>query len=493
MSLPTGTVTFLMTDVEGSTKLWEKYPERMRTVMSRHDSIATDVIGRSGGTLIKSRGEGDSLFIVFGRSSDAVAAALDLQRSLVAEPWPEETPVRVRMALHTGEADLREGDYYGQTVNRCARLRAIGHGKQVLLSSSAAQLARSALPVGAELLEHGQHGLRDIEGTEEVFQLLHPELPADFPRLRSTHPTNLPRQLTTFIGREKEIAEVRHLLLASVPLLTLTGSGGCGKTRLGIEAAGEMLTEYEDGVFLVELAALSDPALVPQTAAAAVGVREEPGRPILQTLTDFLREKRLLLLLDNCEHLLDACAQLAETLLKNSPKLQILASSREGLSIDGETSYRIPSLSMPEMKSNVTAGEIADFEAVRLFQERARAAQSTFTLTDQNASAVAQLCVRLDGIPLAIELAAARVKALSVEQIAARLDDRFRLLTGGSRTALPRQQTLRAMIDWSYDLLTPKEQTLLRRLAVFAGGWTLEAAEKVCADDVGGELVANHG
>lgn len=486
MNLPTGTVTFLMTDVEGSTKLWESYPERMRAVLARHDAIAADVIARHEGLLIKSRGEGDSLFTVFNRASDAVAAALELQLALIAEPWPAETLIGVRVALHTGEADLREGDYYGSTVNRCARLRAIGHGKQVLLSSSTAQLARGTLPRGASLLEHGHHRLRDIEGTEDVAQLIHPDLPHDFPPLRSTHATNLPRQLTSFVGREKEIAEVRRLL-ATVPLLTLTGSGGCGKTRLAIEAAGEVLTEYQDGVFLVELAALSDPALVPQTTAAALGVREEPGRPIVQTLVDHLREKRLLLLLDNCEHLLDASAQLADTLLKSCAKLQILASSREGLGISGETSYRIPSLSMPSFASpqqTVAAKDIEGYEAVKLFIERAKAAQPSFTLSDQNASAVAQLCVRLDGIPLAIELAAARVKALSVEQIAARLDDRFRLLTGGSRTALPRQQTLRAMIDWSYDLLTPKEQTLLRRLSVFAGGWTLEAAEKVCADDV---------
>jgi class 3 adenylate cyclase len=483
LNLPTGTVTFLMTDVEGSTKLWERFPDQMRAVMARHDAIASEVIARNNGLLLKSRGEGDSLFTVFDRASDAVAAALDLQQTLLTEPWPPSIPIKVRVALHTGEADLREGDYYGSTVNRCARLRGIGHGQQVLLSSSTAQLARPTLPEGAGLLEHGHHQLRDIEGTEEVSQLLHPKLPTDFPPLRSTHATNLPRQLTSFVGREKEIAEVRRLL-GTAPLLTLTGSGGCGKTRLAIEVAGEVLTEYQDGVFLVELAALADPALVPQTTAAALGVREEPGRPILQTLVDHLKEKRLLLLLDNCEHLLDASAQLADTLLRSCAKLQILASSREGLGISGETSYRIPSLSMPEPKPTVTADEIHDYEAIRLFEERARAAQPSFSVNDQNAPSVAQLCVRLDGIPLAIELAAARVKALSVEQIAARLDDRFRLLTGGSRTALPRQQTLRAMIDWSYDLLTPKEQTLLRRLSVFAGGWTLEAAEKVCADDV---------
>jgi predicted ATPase len=290
--------------------------------------------------------------------------------------------------------------------------------------------------------------------------------------------------VTSFIGRDKEIEEVKRLL-ETTRLLTVTGSGGAGKTRLGLQVASDLLDDTEwDGIWFVELASLADPSLVPQAAASALGVREEPGRPLIQTLTDYIQPRKILLILDNCEHLLDACAHFADTLLKSCPKLRILASSREGLGITGETTYRIPSLSVPDQKKSPTAESIAGFESVKLFVERSQSAQPGFSVTDQNAAAVSQLCVRLDGIPLALELAAARVKAMSVEQIASRLDDRFRLLTGGSRTALPRQQTLRAMIDWSYDLLSEKEKTLLNRLSVFAGGWTLEAAEKVCSDPV---------
>jgi class 3 adenylate cyclase len=482
MSLPTGTVTFLLTDVEGSTKLWEDHPEEMRTALARHDGIASAIVAAHEGVVIKSRGEGDSLFTVFGRASDAVQAACALQQAFYSEAWPEETPIRVRMALHTGEADLRDGDYYGTTVNRCARLRAIGHGGQILLSQATESLVRDSLPEGATLRDAGAYVLKDLRrSAEQVFQLIHAGLPAVLSPLRSLQPNNLPQQLTSFIGREKEIGEIRELM-GKTRLLTVTGAGGSGKTRLALEAAADLLLGEGDGAWLVELAPLSDPALTPQSVASTLGVREEPGRPVTETLVDHLRSKRVLILLDNCEHLLTACASLAETLLRNCPHVRILATSREGLGITGETTYRIPSLSVPDTKDAAKADSLARFEAVQLFMDRAQAAQPGFTLNDTNAPAVAQICVRLDGIPLAIELAAARVKAMSVDQIAARLDDRFRLLTGGSRTALPRQQTLRAMIDWSYDLLTEKEQVLLRRLSVFAGGWTLEAAEKVCAD-----------
>jgi class 3 adenylate cyclase len=486
--LPTGTITFLMTDVEGSTKLADNHPAAMQEALARHDALAGEIVGGHGGTVVKSRGEGDSLFCVFALASDAVGAALALQQAYQAEPWPAPVaPLRVRMGLHTGDATLRDGDYFGGTVNRCARLRAVGHGGQVLLSQTTYELVRDALPGGAGVKDLGTHGLRDLNRAEQIYQLLHPLLPADFPPLRSQEnlPNNLPIQTTSFVGREREIAEVKALL-GRTRLLTLTGSGGAGKTRLSLQVAADLLDQYADGVWLAELAPLTDPNLVPQTVAQVLGVREEPGRTITQTLVDYLRPKKLLLLLDNCEHLLTACAQLADTLLRACPDLRILASSREGLNIAGETTYRIPSLSLPPVGAGQsvpsTPESLSQYEAVRLFIERAQSAQPSFTVTNQNAPAVAQLCYRLDGIPLAIELAAARVRALPVEQIAARLDDRFRLLTGGSRTALPRQQTLRALIDWSYDLLSPEEQTLLRRLSVFAGGWTLEAAEAVCAD-----------
>jgi predicted ATPase/class 3 adenylate cyclase len=484
--LPEGTVTFLFTDIEGSTRLWEQHPVAMRQALARHDALATSVIDQHGGTLLKRRGEGDSLFAVFARATDAVVAATTLQQALVREPWPIPTPLRIRMALHTGEADQRDDDYYGPAVNRCARLRAAAHGGQVLLSQATQALVSENLPSGAALKELGSHRLRDLQQPEQVFQLLHPDLPAGFPPLQtlSTHPNNLPQALSSFIGREKEVDEVKQRL-SSTRLLTLTGVGGTGKTRLSLQVAADRMEEYPDGVWLVELAPLSDPALVPHAVATVLAVREEPGVPLPQTLAQHLKAKHLLLVLDNCEHLLSACAALTQALLQQCPHVTVLASSREGLGIAGEVVYRVPSLSLPDAAHLAPdrAGlmpALIQYEAVQLFIDRASAAVASFAVTNQNAPAVAQLCVRLDGIPLAIELAAVRVKAMSVEQINGRIEDRFRLLTGGSRTALPRQQTLRALIDWSYDLLTEGERSVLRWLSVFSGGWTLEAAEAVC-------------
>ena len=304
------------------------------------------------------------------------------------------------------------------------------------------------------------------------------------PKPPDTPKHNLPRQLTSFIGRKGEIEEVKRLL-STTYLLTLTGSGGCGKTRLCLEVAANLVEEYEDGVWLVELASLSDPALVPQEVASTLDVSEQPDRSFTDTLSDYLKSKQILILLDNCEHLIEACATLAETLLRSCPNLKVIAASREALGIAGESAYRVPSLSLPDPGNLPPVQNLAGYESVNLFVDRAVAAESTFTMTVGNTPAVAQICHRLDGIPLAIELAAAPVKALSVEQILARLDDRFRLLTGGSRTALPRQQTLRATIDWSYDLLSEKERVLFKRLSVFMGGWSLEAAEAIC---VGGGI-----
>jgi predicted ATPase/class 3 adenylate cyclase len=481
--LPTGTVTFLLTDVEGSTRLWEQHPTAMWVAAARHDTIVEELVAHHHGVLVRPRGEGDSRFAVFARASDAVTSAASLQQSLVAEPWPTPTPLRVRMALLTGEADLREGDYYGTAVNRCARLRGIAHGGQVLVSQTAHDLVRGALPAGLGLRDLGEHRLADLSLPERVFQVLHPALRADFPPPRSLDalPNNLPRQLTSFVGREREVAEVKRLL-ASFPLVTLTGTGGCGKTRLALQVGADLLGGYADGVWFVDLAPVADPALVPQAVASALGVHELADRPLLATLGDYLRGRDLLLLLDNCEHLLDACAQLTNRLLHACSRLRILATSRELLGIAGETAWRAPSLSLPDSRERLF-GFLDRYESSQLFLERARAARPDFTVTHENASALVQICRRLDGIPLAIELAAARVRALSVEQIAARLDDRFRLLTGGSRTALRRQQTLQAAIDWSYQLLSESERILLRRLSVFAGGWTLEAAEAVGAGE----------
>jgi predicted ATPase/class 3 adenylate cyclase len=482
--LPTGTVTFLFTDVEGSTRLWEAHPAPMRAALSRHDALIEQAVERHGGVVVRPRGEGDSRFAVFARATDAVAAAAAIQQALHTEPWPPETPLRVRLALHTGEADLRDGDYYGSAVNRCARLRSIAHGGQTLLSMVTEELVRDALPPEVGLREVGEHRLADLIRPERVFQLLHPALPAAFPPLRSldTFPHNLPLQLTSFVGRDHELAEVRRLL-QTTRLVTLTGTGGCGKTRLALQAAADLLPAYPAGVWLVDLAPLADPALVPATVATAVGVREAAGQPLLATLVGALHPRHLLLLLDNCEHLVEACAQLVDAVLRGCPRVQVLATSREALGIAGETPWRVPSLPQPPPDAVVPPERLVRYDAVRLFLDRAVAARPGFAVTNQNAPAVAQVCWRLDGIPLAIELAAARVRALGAEQLAGRLDDRFRLLTGGSRTALPRQQTLQATVAWSHDLLTEAERRFFARLAVFAGGWTLEAAEEVCAGE----------
>jgi predicted ATPase/class 3 adenylate cyclase len=478
----TGTVTFLFTDIEGSTQLWERYPEAMKAALARHDALLRRVIDAHQGYLVKMTGDG--CHAAFATAAQAAAAALEAQRALNSETWDAIQPdsLRVRMGLHTGEAEARAGDYFGSAPNRAARLMSIGHGGQILLSAVTADLVREGLRQNVTLLDLGEHRLKDLVRPERVFQLLDPGLRNDFPPLKSldAFSNNLPVQLTSFVGREKEIADARRLL-GTTHLLTLTGSGGTGKSRLSLQVAGEILPDVADGAWLVELAPLTDPALITPTIASVFGLHEQPGQTPLDLVTDYLRAKQLLLILDNCEHLIAACAQLADRLLHTCPRLKIIASSREALGVSGETIYHVPSLSLPEAQhANLAA--LSRFEAVQLFVERASTAQPGFTLTEQNAAAVAQICRRLDGIPLAIELAAARCRVFTPEQIAARLDDRFRLLTGGSRTALPRQQTLRALIDWSYDLLPEAERTLLWQLSVFAGGWTFEAAEAVCAD-----------
>ena len=478
---PTGTVTFLFTDMEGSTKLWQDHPDQMRPALARHDQLLREAITKNGGYVFKT--VGDSFCAAFATAPEALTGALAAQLSLSAEPWPQGVSVQVRMALHTGSAEERDGDYYGPPLNRVARLLAAGHGGQTLLSLATQELTRDTLPPEVTLLDLGDASLKDLSRPERVFHLLHPSLPSEFPPLRSldnpAFPNNLPQQPTSFIGRENEIAKVRALAQKS-RLVTLAGSGGAGKSRLALQVAADLLDQFPDGAWLVELAPLTNPALVPQAVAAVLAVREEPGKPLAQTLVDWLKARRLLLILDNCEHLVSTCASFAAELLRSCPHVHLLASSREPLAVAGEQTYRVPSLSLPDPKQEQTVESISQYEAVRLFIERAQAVQPSFGVTDANAPAVAQVCFHLDGIPLAIELAAARVRSLSVEEINARVGNRFHLLTGGSRTALPRQQTLRALIDWSYDLLTEKEKALLCRLSVFAGGWTLDAAETVC-------------
>jgi predicted ATPase/class 3 adenylate cyclase len=481
---PTGTVTFLFTDIEGSTRLWEQEPERMRPALARHDAIARSAVEDNRGAVVKMSGDG--IHAAFTDPLDALGAALQLQQALVDPEVTDGIALRVRCGLHTGVAERRDNDYFGSTVNRAARVMSVAHGGQVLVTQAVASLVSDRLPAGIVLRDLGAVRLRDLASPEYVFQIVHPRLRPDFPALRSLEatPNNLSQQVTSFIGRERALAEVKNLL-GRARLVTLLGVGGLGKTRLSLQVGADTLDEYPDGVWFVELAPLADPRLVPQAVASVLGVKEEAGRPVDEALVKFVQNRQLLLILDNCEHLTHASAELATRLLQAGARLKILASSREPLRAAGEMSYLVPALSVPDPGKSLTVAALTQYEAVRLFVDRAVAVQSAFRMTAQNGAAVADICHRLDGIPLAIELAAARVRSLSVETIAARLSDRFRLLTRGDRTALPRQQTLRALIDWSYDLLTEHERTLLRRLAVFAGGWTLEGAEHVGA---GGEV-----
>jgi predicted ATPase/class 3 adenylate cyclase len=495
--LPSGTVTFLFTDIVDSTPLWEKYPDAMKSALAKHDSILRETIETNCGYVIKTTGDG--VHAVFATALDAILSAIAVQRNLQsvirtdsAVPIPSDSTadlqLKVRVGLHTGEAELRDGDYFGQTLNRAARIMSVGHGGQILISETTMQIAREHLPKEVSMNDLGQHHLKGLLQPERIFQVSTPGLPQKFPSLKSLAyaTNNIPAQLTSFIGREREMAETTKRL-ENARLLTLIGPGGTGKTRLSIQLGTEMLPHFTDGVWFIELAPLADPALILQTIASVLGVRAQVGMPLANIVNDFLRAKNLLLILDNCEHLVEDSAQLADEILHNAPHIKIIASSREALGIAGETVYRVPSLSSPNQAphtgiSQVTREALLGFESVQLFVERASAANPKFQLTDENASSVAQICSRLDGIPLALELAASRVSAFTPEQIAKRLDDRFKLLTGGSRTALPRQQTLRALIDWSYDILTPDECTLLKRLSVFAGGWMFEAAETMFDD-----------
>ena len=469
--LPSGTVTFLFTDIEGSTKLSQEHPEAMSGLLARHHEILQQAIAAYNGFIF--RVIGDSFSAAFHDANDALRAALEAQRGLHNEAW-SPAPVKVRMGIHTGAAQLQDESkaevYSGYAILALTyRIMSAGHGGQILLSQSTYELARDRLPAKAQLIDMGERRLKDMLRPEHLYQLTVPDLPSEFHPLKTleSFPHNLPTQLTSFVGRTKEMAEVR-VMLNLARLVTLTGPGGTGKTRLALEVGMEELPSFSNGVWLVELAPLADPAQIMPAMAQAFGLQEHPFTPLPSLVIDYLRDKRLLLILDNCEHLIDACARLVDDLLRQCMGLKVLASSREALGIAGEMAYRLPPL--------------MDSESTQLFMERARLANPKFDLTESNAAFVAQICSRLDGIPLAIELAAARTRLLTPEQIAARLDDRFRLLVGGSRTALPRQQTLRALIDWSYDLLSEEEKRLFRTASVFVGGWTLEAIEAV-ADD----------
>lgn len=482
MNLPGRTMTFLFTDIEGSSKLWEEFPETVQAALARHDALLCQAIKAQGGHVFKMVGDG--VCAAFTTAPQALAAALIAQKAIGAEAW--SLPMRVRMALHTGMVESHGEDYSGASLNRLSRLLSIGYGGQILLSASTQELTRDHLPPQSDLRDLGEVRLRDLARPERVFQLLHTNLPADFPPLRSCDPldcpNNLPRQVTSLIGREREIAEVMDLL-QTCRLVTLTGVGGCGKTRLALQVASASLDAFPDGVWCVEFASLTGPGLIPQAVAQILKVSEEAGKSLMQSLTDRVQAKKMLLVLDNCEHLLTGVVAFVDSLLHTAPYIHLLLTSREALTIAGESIYRVPSLSLPDPSTVYTPECLLEFEAVRLFIARACAVASAFTVTPTNAPALTAICLRLDGIPLALELAAARVRSMPLEQIAARLDDRFQLLTGGSKTALPRQQTLRALMDWSFCLLTAAEQDLFCRLSVFVGGWTLEASEAICSGD----------
>jgi predicted ATPase/class 3 adenylate cyclase len=477
-------LAFLFTDIEGSTSLWEREAERMRLALARHDALARAAVEDHHGTVVKMIGDG--MHAVFANPLDAVEAALDLQLALADPSVTSGVALRVRCGMHLGIVERRDNDYFGSPLNRAARIMNAAHGGQVLVSQVTADLIRDRLPDGVALRDLGLVRLRGLADPEHVYQVLCPRLRQDFPALRSLEatPNNLPQQGTSFVGRQREVVEVKKLL-ESARLVTLLGVGGIGKTRLSLQVATDLMDGYPDGVWFVELAPLTDERLIPQAVASVVGVKEEIGRSVIEALVKFVADRQLLLIFDNCEHLLQGCAEVAAQFLRTARKVTILASSREHLHVAGEITYPVPALAIPDADGRISLEALTQYEAVRLFVDRAAMVLPAFELTEQNATAVVDICRRLDGIPLAIELAAARVRALSVQNIASRLGDRFGLLTSGNRTALPRQQTLRALIDWSYDLLTEAECLLLRRLAIFAGGWTLEAAEAVGA---GGDI-----
>jgi predicted ATPase/class 3 adenylate cyclase/Tfp pilus assembly protein PilF len=474
------TVTFVFTDLEGSTRLLSTLRDGYGPLLEAYHELIAQNFGEHGGTQLDQAGDG--LFYSFPSARRAVAAVAQAQLAMAQREWPSGAIVRARMGIHTGEATSRRTGYVGMDVHRAARIASAGHGAQTLLSGVTRDLVATDLPEGAALADLGEHWLKDLAQPEHLYQLNVEGLPQAFAPLKSlvTLPNNLPRHLNTFVGRREDVAEVRQLTTES-PLVTLTGPGGVGKTRLCLQVAAEVLDSFADGAWLIELESLSDASLVAQQVAVALGISEAADGDVAASVLGHLRSREALLILDNCEHVIDACAQLANSLLRACPGLRILTTSREPLGVPGERLYPVRSLSVPHGNKRLTAATGAESEAVNLFVERAQAADPQFVLSDANVGQVVEICRRLDGIPLAIELAAARVRALTPQQIAERLDDRFRLLTGGSRTVMPRHQTLRAAIDWSFDLLPDEERIVLWRLSVFAGIFSLEAAEAVCA------------
>ena len=488
MGVPSGTVTLVFTDVEGSVRLWEADREVMAEASARYDRIVREQIEGADGQVFKMVGE--ALRAVFADPAAALASAVAVQRAVDAEAWPPGSPVRVQVALHSGTCVERDGDYVGPVVNRAAQLLAARPWRSDPGLGGDARAGGRPLPGGIGLRALGEHRLKDLGRAERMFEVTGPGLAGGFGPLRSLDDPalrhNLPSQATVFVGRAAELAELRSLVAGGSRLVTITGPGGIGKSRLALQVAADAVDGAGDGVWLVELAPVADPELVARTVAAVLGVGEEPGQPMLDTLAEAVGDRYLLVVLDNAEHVLGGAAKLADALMRCCPRASLLVTSREPLGISGEHVFRVPPLPVPPADLD-SPGRLAAFESVQLFTEHAAMHRQGFVLGEDNAAAVAAVCARLDGIPLALELAAARLGSLSVPEISSRLDHRFRLLTGGSRTALPRHQTLRALIDWSYDLLNPEEQKVLARLSVFMGGWTLQAAEAVTSAGESGE------
>ena len=485
--LPSGTVTFLFTDIEGSTKLAQSLADKWEALRARHHEILKSTIEANNGYVFQI--VGDEFCASFHTAGEAICAAAQAQIDLFNEDWGD-LPLKVRMGISTGTAEGstdtdHSGGYKGYTaLARVNRLMSAGHGGQVLISLATEELVRDNLPDDITLRDLGKKRLKGLFHPERTYQLVISGLPSEFPPLKTLddYRNNLPTLLTSFIGREKEMAEV-EFALSNHRLVTLTGTGGTGKTRLALQVATNSIDQYTDGVWLVELAAITDPGLIPQTILSAMGIPEQRAMTNQQLLLDHLRGKNMLFVLDNCEHLIEASAKLVDDIVNHAMRIKILITSREALGLQGEMIWFVPSLSLPDINQMASIEQFTQFEAVQLFIERAKLVQPLFKMTNENAPTIAQICSRLDGVPLAIELAAARVRTMSVDQISKRLDDRFRLLTGGNRTALERHQTLRAAVAWSYDLLTDDEKILFRMLSVFASGWRLEAAEQVCAEE----------
>jgi predicted ATPase/class 3 adenylate cyclase len=480
-TLPSSTtrLTFLFTDLEGSTRLWQQFPEAMKTVLARHDNLVRAAVESCDGQVVKTTGDG--FHAAFTSVQDGLNACVRAQQSLLGENWAETGPLRVRMGLHVGEAQQRGGDYYGTAVNRAARLMSAAHGGQVLLSAAVASMLAGHLPDGVSLRDLGEHRLKDLQRPEHIFQLVHPGLPANFPAIISLSqlPNNLPSQPTVFVGRQVELGEIKDLLLTdTVRLLTLIGPGGTGKTRLALQSGAELADRFADGTYFIDLAPIRDPNSVLATIARTIGLSESSNGSMLDDLKGQLREKTMLLLLDNFEQVTSAAVQVAG-LLQYCPRLKLLTTSREALRVRGEQLYPVPPLGLPEVDGRPpTPEELARYEAVQLFVERAQAVRPNFELTRDNAEAIAELCLRLDGLPLAIELAAARIRLFSPQALRQKLGSRLDLLRGGARDLPERQQTLRDAIGWSYDLLSGGEKTLFAVLSVFSG-CTFEAVEAV--------------